>query len=146
MAKNIRIQFEPSVDMVVTVPTTDAANGIPASGTPVLVGSIPGIAHDKVAADTGKTPVCPECIAEVPVNGVGAAGNAAINAGDVLYMQTNGQIDKNSGGAGAKKFGVAYGNSLDAVTNKLGTDTQTGQLVASAAAGTIIRVWVGKLV
>jgi len=145
MAKNIVQQFfHPSVKMNVITPTTDAANGIPASGTPVVAtGGIVGIAQDHPGAD-GYTPVCPECIAELSVKGVGTSGNAAISAGDKLYIQTDGTIDKNSGGSGAIYFGVAYGNSLDPTgSNKTGVNTLTGTLVSSGAT-TQIRVWVGK--
>jgi len=149
MAKNIVMgglnQPVINVDLSVTVPATNTTTVVPKSGTAVLAHNIPGVAEADVDVTTGLTPVNTSCVAELPVNGIGASGNAAISVGDVLYMQTDGTIDKNSGGSGAIKFGTAFGNSIDAVNNHLGTDTRTGQVVASGASQTIIRVWVGKI-
>jgi hypothetical protein len=133
-----------NVDLSVTVSTSGHTTS-PKSGDGVIAGSIPGVALGDKDTVTGLTPVCTQCIAVLPVNGITAGGgNAAISAGDVLYMQTDGTIDKNSSASGAVKFGVAFGNDFE--SSALGTDTRTGQLVASGGVATSIRVWVGKLV
>lgn len=148
MAKNIIMgqlnQPIVTVDLLVTIsPETTAANA--KSGDPVIAtGNIPGVAENDYDSVTGFTPVNTHCIAELVVNGITAGGgNAAISAGDGLYMQTNGTIDKNSSGTGAVKFGTAFGNAIS--TSATGVDTRSGVLVASGSTTTTIRVWVGKI-
>ena len=155
MAKNITKTFgaigQHNVGLVVTVPTTNTTTVVPKAGTPCLAGKIPGVAENDVDTSTGNTNgvtvLNTYCIAELSVVGkVTGGGNGAINAGDRLFMQTDGTIDANSTGSGALPFGNAFGNALidlSGTVNKLGTDTRTGQLVASGAT-TVIRVWVGQ--
>lgn len=148
MAKNIIVELlgDPMthMDLVSTVPAANTTTLVPASGTAFLAGNVPAVAEATIDPVTGYTPGCTSCIAELAVVGkTTGGGNAAISAGDLLYMQTDGTIDKNTTGSGAIKFGTAFGNSL-LTSNNLGTDTRSGQLVASGAT-TTIRVWVGKI-
>lgn len=150
MAKNIVIEFlqDPMthLDLPVTIPTTNTTTLVPASGAAVMCGNLPGVAESNVDSLTALTPVCTSCIAELLVNGIGPGGqNAAINGGDLIYMQTDGSLDKNSTRNGAMLFGTAFGNQFSS-GNNTGIDTRTGQLVASGSTTTTIRVWVGKTV
>lgn len=110
------------------------------AGDPVLVkGNIPGTCVE--TAVSGLADVLIEMhIAEFVVAGTKSGGSAAISAGDIVYMTSGGTLDGDSGGT---KFGIAYGNSLEGSTNKLGTDTLTGSLVSSGVTTTKIRVLVG---
>lgn len=149
MAKNIVVEFlqDPMthLEFVTTVPAANTSTVIPKSGTACLAGNIPGIAEADISVSTGLTTLSTNCIAEIAVVGkTTGGGGGAINAGDVLYMQTDGTVDKNSSGSSAVKFGTAFGNSVLAGSNAQGIDTRTGQLVASSAT-TTIRVWVGKI-
>lgn len=152
MAKNIVKTFGEiggfNVGLKTTVPAANGTTVVPKSGTPCLAGNIPGVAEGDIDTTTLITTLNTFCIAELLVAGIGvSAVNAAISAEDLLYMQTDGSIDKNSVGTGAVKFGTAYGNALNDLTgtvNKLGTDTRAGQLIASGQSA-IIRVWVGKI-
>ncbi|SRR6266851_5701215 len=147
MAKNIKMgginQHVVVVDLFVTTPTTNVTPGsvAPVSGTPVLANRVPGIAEGDVDLLTSLTPVNTACVAEIAVAGTNAAGNIAVSVGDALYLDAaTGVVSKN---ATKTPFGWAFGNALD-TGNNLGTDTRTGQVVASGAT-TTIRVWVGKL-
>lgn len=131
--------------MSIDATVIEGPNGTsPVAGDPVLInGYIPGTALATKDSVTGLTPVvtAPH-IAEFVVTGVKASGNAIIAAGDPVYMQTTGVLN---GDAGGIPFGFAFGNSLAGSSNKLGVDTRTGTLVASAATTTTIRVLVGLL-
>lgn len=141
---NLRQGF-PSPLLSIDADVVEGPNGTsPVAGDPVLInGNIPGTALGTKDTVTGFTPVliAPH-IAEFIVKGLKkTVGNAVIAAGDVVYIQSNGDL---SGDTDGIAFGIAYGNSLVGSTNKLGTNTLTGNLVASGATTTYIRVLVGK--
>jgi predicted RecA/RadA family phage recombinase len=88
---------------------TDPA--VPASGDPLLVGQMPGVALITEAAD-GKTTVDFEGVFTLSVKGIDQAGNSAVAAGDILYYVTadTPKISK-------KNTGVRFGYALEAVTS-----------------------------
>lgn len=76
------------------------------SGDPVLVGDLPGVAlTDRDAG--GYATVRMAGAFELEVKGVGTSGNAKVEVGDILHLQTDGDINKktNSG----TRFGYALG-------------------------------------
>jgi hypothetical protein len=108
------------------------------SGEPVITkGNIPGTCVEAASSGVASVLIEPH-ICEFVVTGNKSGGNAAIAAGDLIYMKSDGSLDGDTGGT---KFGMAYGNSLEGSGNKLGTDTLTGTLVSSGAS-TRIRVLV----
>jgi predicted RecA/RadA family phage recombinase len=108
MAKNIRFRPGDAVSIVATDPA------IPASGDPLLMGQIPGVALKNEMAD-GTVSALLECVADLSVKAVTTAGaGSAVAAGDILYYvpANTPKISKAVGDAGAIRFGYA----LDALT------------------------------
>jgi hypothetical protein len=123
--------------LVLYSPQTTDAHAL--SGDPVIaIGNIPGVAENDYDTVTGYTPVNVNCIATFVVKGVDKDGNSAVAAGDKLYLQTDGTINKDVGGI---LFGKAFGN--DVSSSATGVDTRSGTLVSSGNTTTTIRVWVG---
>ncbi len=145
MAKNIRMPGPAQSLIVVDAVVTEGPNGTsPVSGDPVLIGDMPGTAINDKDSVTGLTPVRIDAhIMEAVVKGIKSSGNAAIVAMNPVFMHTDGTLDGNS--VGGVLFGYAWGNSLDPATNVLGADTRTGNLVASGATTTVIRILVKGL-
>lgn len=123
MAKNIIFEDADQLSVVCTDPAT------PASGDPVLVGDMPGVAQTAERSD-GTTTVNFECVAELSVKGVDGSGNSAVAAGDVIYYVAA-DTPKLSKKATGVRYGVAIPKPGDPAT-----------LIAAAATGTI-RVRVG---
>jgi predicted RecA/RadA family phage recombinase len=97
----------------VSVACTDPAS--PASGDPVLLGQLGGVAQTdkgKGGNVTANTSVLFVGVFKLSVKGVDGSGNHAIAAGDTIFYVT-GDTPKLS----AKATGVKYGTALDAVVS-----------------------------
>ncbi len=94
----------------------------PASGDPVLVGQIPGVALTAARAD-GTTTIDTAGVYNLTVNAVDGVGNSAVAVGDILYY-TAADVIK----LAKKNAGVRFGYALDAL---------------AAGANGVIRVKVG---
>lgn len=109
MARNQVYDEGDQLSVACTDPTT------PASGDPVLLGLLGGVAlTDKgkggnVAANTS---VAFEGVFKLSVKGVDGSGNSAVAAGDIIYYVT-GDTPKLS----KKATGVKYGVALAAITS-----------------------------
>lgn len=145
MAKNIIMgglnQPVGNLAMAVTAPASNTTTLVPASGAPVLVGRIPGVAETTIDPVTALTVVNHTCIAELAVVGTNNAGNSAVSVGDLIYISTTGVLSKDSVTGGQVVFGTAFAKAQG--SNSI-NPTRTGQLVA-AGATTTIQVWVGKV-
>lgn len=89
------------------VDATDIPLSVPdgtVSGSPVVVGDLPAVALIDKQSD-GKATCKTNGAFDFPVKGVGTSGNAAVNEGDILHLQSNGDINKNTGAG--KRFGYA---------------------------------------
>lgn len=105
MATNIVYEEGDRFAVACTHPTT------PASGGPVRLGELPGVAV--TAEDSaGNTTVAFKCVATLSVKGVDGSGNAAVAAGDVLYY-----VDADTPVLSKKTAGHRYGYALEAVTS-----------------------------
>lgn len=104
MAKNIVFEDGTQLALTCTDPTT------PASGDPVLIGQIPGVALIAEGAD-GLTTVKTDGVATLSVKGT-SGSNAAIAAGDILYYVTG-----NTPKLSVTTSGVRFGYALEAVTS-----------------------------
>lgn len=104
MARNIIFEDGTQIALAATDPTT------PASGDPVLVGQIPGVALITEAAD-GLTTIKTDGVATLSVKGTNGS-NAAIAAGDILYYVT-----ANTPKLSVTTSGVRFGYALEAVTS-----------------------------
>jgi predicted RecA/RadA family phage recombinase len=104
MARNIIFEDGTQIAVVATDPTT------PASGDPVLVGQIPGVALITEAAD-GLTTIKTDGVATLSVKGTNGS-NTAIAAGDILYYVTG-----NTPKLSVTTSGVRFGYALEAVTS-----------------------------
>ena len=100
MATNIIFEHGDQLQVVCSAPPT------PASGDPVLVGQLPGVALTDENAD-GVTTVKLNGVATLPVKGE-TTTNAAVSVGDILYYDS-GVINKDSSN------GVRFGYALQAV-------------------------------
>jgi predicted RecA/RadA family phage recombinase len=101
--------FKPGDDIQAIA--TDPA--VPASGDPVLVGQLPGVASTARRADTN-TSIALSGVYNLSCKGVTtAAANSAIAPGDIIYYvpANTPKLSKAVGDAGA----VRYGYALDAV-------------------------------
>ncbi|MEV8638103.1 DUF2190 family protein [Streptosporangium sp. NPDC051023] len=105
MAKNII--FEDGTQLALTA--TDPAT--PASGDPVVVGQIPGVALINEASD-GLTTIKTNGVATLSVKGIDGGGNSAVAAGDILYY-VSGDTPKLS----KKTSGVRFGYALEVVSS-----------------------------
>jgi predicted RecA/RadA family phage recombinase len=105
MATNTVYMWTRSRPLVCSDPTT------PASGDPVLMGQIPGVALvDEDAA--GETTVALDGAFELSVKGIDGSGNSAVAKGDAIYYVT-GDTPKLS----KKTAGVLFGYALAAVSS-----------------------------
>jgi predicted RecA/RadA family phage recombinase len=103
------------LSLAATDPTT------PASGDPVLVGQMPGVALINETAD-GKTSVAFEGVFTLSVKGVTtAAAGSAVAIGDILYYVPGNtpKLSKATGDAGAVRFGYALGTVASAATGTI---------------------------
>jgi predicted RecA/RadA family phage recombinase len=105
MAKNIVLEDGNQIALAATDPT------VPASGDPVIVGQLPGVALINEAAD-GNTTIKTNGVANLSVKGVDGGGNSAVAVGEIVYYVT-GDTPKLS----KKNTGVRFGYALDPVTS-----------------------------
>lgn len=99
----------------------------PASGDPVLVGQIPGVAlvdEGEGGNATGETTIQTDGVWDLTVEGANGAGNVAVAVGDILYYDSAATIKINKDNTN----GVRFGYALEAV---------------SSGANAVIRVKVG---
>jgi predicted RecA/RadA family phage recombinase len=84
----------------------------PASGDPVIVGQIPGVAQAAEDTADGLTSVDFGGVYLLSVKGVDGGGNSAVAVGDILYYVTadTPKISK-------KATGVRFGYALEAITS-----------------------------
>lgn len=109
MAKNIRFRPGDAISIVATDPA------IPASGDPLLMGLLPGVALKNELPD-GTVSAVLECVADLSVKAVTTgASNVAVAAGDLIYYVPGNtpKLSKAVGDAGAQRFGYA----LDPITS-----------------------------
>lgn len=104
MAKNRVYAEGRQLSVAVTDPDT------PASGDPVVVGQLPGVALTDERPD-GTTTVAFEGVFELPVRGVDSAGNSAVAVGDILYY-----VAADTPQLSKKNTGVRFGYALGTVT------------------------------
>lgn len=103
MAKN-RIYADGSqLSLAATDPAT------PASGDPVVVGQLPGVALT-AERDDGTTTVQCDGVFLLAVRGVDGAGNSAVAVGDILYY-----VAADTPKLSKKTTGVRFGYALGAV-------------------------------
>ncbi len=94
---------------------TDPAS--PASGDPVIVGTIPGVAVTAEAEGgnaAGETTIATDGVFNLSVKGVDAGGNSAVAAGDKIYYVT-----ADTPKLSKKNTGVLFGKALGAVGSSL---------------------------
>lgn len=100
MATNRKYEHGQALALVCSSPAT------PASGDPVLIGQIPGVAlTDEDAA--GKTSVQMDGVFDLSVKGEDAAGNAAVAVGDILYYEAGQTPPLNKDATNGVRFGYA---------------------------------------
>lgn len=105
MATNRIFEHGNQLALAATHPTT------PASGGPVRVGQIPGVALIAEASD-GETTIQFDGVFDLSVKGVDGGGNSAVAAGDILYY-----VDADTPVLSKKTSGVRFGYALEAVTS-----------------------------
>lgn len=103
MAKNAVYGTGRFLSVVATDPAT------PASGDPVLVGQLPGVATVD-EGEGGNVSIDTAGVYNLSVKGVDGSGNAAVSAGDILYYVT-----ADTPKLSKKATGVRFGYALEAV-------------------------------
>jgi predicted RecA/RadA family phage recombinase len=103
MAKNKIFHDGRQLSLVCTHPAT------PATGDPVRVGQVPGVALTDERAD-GTTSVDTQGVFELEVRGVDGSGNSAVAAGDIVYY-----VDADTPKLSKKATGVRFGYALETV-------------------------------
>ena len=104
MAKNEVFENGTHFAVAATDPIT------PASGDPVVLGQLPGVALTAKDA-AGNTTIATEGVFNLPVKGTNGT-NAAIAAGDIVYY-----VAANSPKLSATNTGVRFGYALDPVAS-----------------------------
>lgn len=105
MAKNVLYDHGDQISEICSDPTT------PASGDPVIVGQIPGVALTSERAD-GTTTLKRNGSATLSVKGVDGSGNSAVAVGDILYY-----VSADTPKISKKATGVRFGYALGAITS-----------------------------
>lgn len=100
MARNMVHRWTETLQVVCSLPTT------PASGDPVLIGKIPGVALITENAD-GETTVAVDGVFNLSVKGEDASGNSAVAVGDILYYETGQTPVINKDATNGVRFGYA---------------------------------------
>lgn len=103
MAKNQTLGDARHLSVAATDPTT------PASGDPVLVGQIPGVALTDERSD-GTTTIDTAGAYNLSVKGIDGGGNSAVNVGDIIYY-----VAADTPKLSKKATGVRYGYALGTV-------------------------------
>jgi predicted RecA/RadA family phage recombinase len=83
-----------------------SAPATPASGDPVLIGQIPGVALTAERAD-GTTSVKTNGVYDLSVKGENAGGNSAVAVGDILYYEAGQTPPLNKDATNGVRFGYA---------------------------------------
>lgn len=123
MATNRIFEDGRKLALAATAPTT------PASGDPVLVGQMPGVAlTDERSA--GDTSIDFEGVYDLSVKAVDGAGNTTIAVGDAIYY-TAGDTPVLS----AKSSGTLFGHALEAIASSGATATIQVRLAGPASIG-----------
>ena len=107
MAQNF-VQPGHTINAAATHPTT------PASGDPVRVGEIPGVAITKEGEGGNaatETTIATEGVYNLSVKGVDAGGNSPVAVGDKIYY-----VDADTPKLSKKNTGHPFGKALGAVT------------------------------
>lgn len=110
MATNLKQKEARYFDLAATQPAT------PASGDPVLVGQIPGVAiTDEGAGGNAATTTTIDTggVYDLNVEAVNNAGNVAVAVGDILYYDSAATIKINKDVTN----GVRFGYALEAITS-----------------------------
>lgn len=76
------------------------------SGDPVAVGDLPGVAVTDYRADDGTASVQTNGVFDLDVKAENGSGNKKVDAGDAVYLQSDGTINIKSG------TGVRFGYAL----------------------------------
>lgn len=105
MAKNIIFEDGSQLALAATDPTT------PASGDPVLVGQLPGVALIAEGSD-GLATIKTNGVATLSVKGIDGGGNSAVAAGDIIYY-----VAADTPKLSKKATGVRFGYALEAITS-----------------------------
>lgn len=106
MATNQIFKDGDVLSIAATLPAT------PASGGPVLVGQLPGVALTDERSD-GTTSIAFKGVFDLSVEGANNAGNVAVAAGDILYYDTAATVKINKDNTN----GVRFGYALEAVSS-----------------------------
>lgn len=112
MAKNRKYADGDNLSLIATDPAT------PASGDPVIVGQLPGVALTNERAD-GTTSIQMDGVFALSVRGVTtAAAGSAVAVGDIIYYVPGNtpKLSKAAGDAGAVRFGYALGTVASGAT------------------------------
>lgn len=102
MAKNEVYRDGTQFAAVCTQPAT------PASGDPVLVGQLPGVALNAEDA-AGDTVITTEGVYNLSVKGENNAGNSAVAVGDILYYEAGQTPPINKDNVAGVRYGYALG-------------------------------------
>ena len=88
------------------------------SGNPLVIGQLPCVAVTNKGQWT-TTDATVQCDGSFLFNvvGVDSGGNHAIAVGDIVYLQSNGQMDANS--STGKRFGYALGAVVSGATTQI---------------------------
>lgn len=116
MANNMVYTEGNQLSLVASDPAT------PASGDPVLVGQMPGVAmtdEGDGGNDATKTSIRFCGVFDLSVKGIDGSGNSAVAVGDIIYYVT-GDTPKLS----KKDTGVRFGYALEAVVSGATTTIQ----------------------
>ena len=111
MATNRIFKDGDQLQLAATHPAT------PASGDPVRVGQIPGVALTNEDTADGLTTIQFDGVFDLSVKGVDGGGNSAVAVGDILYY-----VDADTPVLSKKTAGVRFGYALEAIASG-GTDT-----------------------
>lgn len=105
MAKNRHFANGRKLSLVATDPAT------PASGDPVLVGQLAGVALTAKRSDN-TTSIDTNGVYDLSVKGIDGGGNSAVAVGDIIYYVT-----ADTPKLSKKATGVRYGIALGTVTS-----------------------------
>ena len=105
MAKNRAFEEGRKLSVACTAPTT------PATGDPVLIGQIPGVALPDERTD-GTTTVDTAGVYRLSVKGIDGGGNSAVAVGDIIYY-----VAGDTPPLSKKATGVRFGYALEGVAS-----------------------------
>jgi len=109
MSKNQKYQRGEQLALAASAPAT------PASGDPVLVGQIPGVALTAENA-AGDTTIAMVGVFDLSVKGENNAGNVAVAAGDILYYEAGQTPPINKDNVAGVRFGYALAGITSGAT------------------------------